>query len=85
MLAACYNGLLYKIGSFLAKGALAAGALDVFENIGMLITLHGHISTGCSLFTVIFSITKWVLVMATVLYILFAGALLLYKKIRTAD
>ncbi len=81
MLAIRYTGLLSGTGHFLAKGALVAGLLDVFENIGMLLTLNGHISDTVSLLTFLFSIVKWLLALAAVLYILLAGSLLLYKKV----
>ena len=81
MFATSFNGLLHTIGGILAKGALAAGLLDVLENIGMLITLHGTISDSYTLLTFICSITKWVLALAALLYVLITGALLLYKKI----
>lgn len=81
MLATKHAGLLSAIGHLLAKGALAAGVLDVFENIGMLLTLNGHISNTVSFLTFLFSIVKWLLALAAVLYILIAGALLLYKKV----
>ena len=81
MIAAKGNGLFFTIGNFLAKGALAAGALDILENIGMLITLNGHLSDTNTLLTFIFSISKWILVLAAVLYTLIAGARMLYKKL----
>ncbi len=81
MLATKHTGLLSVIGQFLAKGALAAGVLDVFENIGMLFTLNGHISDTVSLLTFLFSMVKWLLALAAVLYILLAGSLLLNKKV----
>lgn len=81
MLAMQHTGLLAAIGSFLSKGALAAGVLDVFENIGMLITLNGHISNPVCLLTFLFSIVKWLLALAAILYILIAGAYLLHKKV----
>jgi len=85
MLAIRHTGLLSTVGNFLSKGSLAAGILDVFENIGMLLTLNGHISNPVSLLTFLFSIVKWILAIAAVLYILLAGSSLLYKKvIRTA-
>lgn len=85
MLAITQTGLQSFIGHFLSKGALAAGMLDVLENIGMLLTLNGHISNTVCLLTFLFSIVKWLLAIAAVLYILIAGSLLFYKKtIRTS-
>lgn len=82
LLAASFSGFLFTTGRILAKGALAAGVLDVLENVGMLITLHGHLSDSCTMLTFIFSIIKWMLALAAVLYILIAGSLLLFQKIR---
>ena len=76
-----FSGILLVTGRFLAKAALVAGALDMLENAGMLITLNGHISDTTTLLTVLFSLTKWLLVLVILLYILIAGALILYKKI----
>jgi len=81
MLAIRHTGLISAMGNFLSKGGLAAGILDVFENIGMLLTLNGHISNTVSLLTFLFSIIKWLLAIAAVFYILVAGSLLLYKKV----
>jgi len=80
LIAASFNGTFNTIGNFLAKSALAAGVFDILENIGMLITLHGHISDYYTLLTFIFSITKWLLVIAAVLYAFFAGSIILLKK-----
>ncbi len=82
MLASKSRGGLQKTGIFLAKCALAAGVLDILENIGMLITLNGHLSDTTTMLTFIFSISKWILVLAAVLYLLTAVAWLLYKKIK---
>lgn len=79
--ASFFNGNFHTVGIFLGRGALAAGVLDILENIGMLITLYGHISDNYSLLTFIFSITKWLLAIAAVLYIIFAGGIVMYKKI----
>lgn len=81
LFAASFTGYLYPIGMFLAKGALVAGVLDVLENVGMLVTLHGHVSDGCTLLTFIFSITKWIIALAAVGYAVFAGLLLLRHKL----
>lgn len=76
-----FSGTLLMTGRFLAKVALVAGTLDILENTGMLITLHGHISDITTLLTALFSVTKWLLVLAILLYILITGTLILYKKI----
>jgi hypothetical protein len=81
MLSLKHTRLLSTAGHFIAKGALIAGLLDVFENIGMLLTLNGYISNTVALLTFLFSIVKWLLVLAAVLYILIAGLWLLYGKV----
>ena len=69
LIAASFSGPLSITGHFIAKGALAAGLLDALENTGMLITLHGPISDTTTLLTFIFSIAKWMLALAAVLYV----------------
>lgn len=83
LIAVSFSGFLWITGRLTAKLTLAAGLLDVFENVGMLITLQGHISDGCSLLTFIFSITKWIIILAAVMYIITSGSLILYQKIKT--
>jgi hypothetical protein len=80
MITAKHSGFLSATGSVLATGALVAGLLDIFENAGMLVSLNGHISNSVSLLTFIFSVAKWTLALASILYILVAGLLLLIKK-----
>ena len=80
MIAVKFTGFFSAAGRLVATGALVAGLLDVLENIGMLTSLNGHISNTVSLLTVVFSITKWTLALAAVLYILVAGSSLLLKK-----
>jgi hypothetical protein len=77
-----FYGFLLNAGSFLAKGSLAAGVLDILENAGMLISLHGHVSDAVAMLTTFFSIIKWILALAALSYILFTGSLLLYQKLR---
>ena len=80
MIAAKFNRFFSVAGGLVATGALIAGLLDVLENIGMLTSLNGHISNAVSLLTFVFSITKWTLALGSVLYILVAGSMLLFKK-----
>ncbi|MEO6732814.1 MAG: hypothetical protein ABIN01_16445 [Ferruginibacter sp.] len=80
LIAGSYNGFLFKTGRLIAGGAIAAGVLDVFENIGMLLTLNGHVSNDTTLMTFVFSIAKWILVLAAVLYLLVGGLFLLYRQ-----
>jgi hypothetical protein len=63
-----------KMGVLIAKGALAAGLLDILENTGMLITLSGRTSDNIALFTSVCSVTKWAL--ATIALIYFIGGLI---------
>ena len=81
MVSGNHKGIVAAIGILLAYGAIAAGLLDVFENIGMLLTLYGHISNSISLATVIFSVMKWLLALAALLYFVIGGGWFLIKKI----
>ena len=49
--------------------ALIAGLLDIFENIGMLKSLDGHVSDQVAINTVTFATIKWLLVLAVILFI----------------
>lgn len=69
-----------KTGLLIAKSALCAGALDVFENAGMLITLSGNTSDSIALLTVIISVTKWILAITAVIYLLQGLVRLAIKK-----
>jgi hypothetical protein len=72
-----------KTGSMIANGIIWAGLLDVLENAGMLMTLSGKVSGTVAFMTTFFSVLKWTLVIAAVLYV-FIGfiQLLLTKKIK---
>ena len=76
-----YKGTAANAGLLLANGAIAAGLLDIFENIGMLLTLHGYTNNAIPLATFIFSIVKWLLALAALLYFLIGGGWFLVKKI----
>lgn len=78
-----FTSFLNRAGRLLAKAAIAAGILDILENMGMLITLNGFISSGITFLTAFFSFIKWMLVIALVLYMLVAGTIVLVKKIQT--
>ncbi len=67
----------HNAGKFFANAAIAAGLLDVGENLGMLQTLGGNGSDTVSLVTVICSLIKWTLVLLVIAYVLIA---LLSKK-----
>jgi hypothetical protein len=68
-----------KAGLLIAKGAFAAGVLDVFENAGMLYTLSGNASESVALLTTIFSVTKWILALMAAVYCV-AGLIQLILK-----
>lgn len=72
-LAALFSNEIAKWGIAAATGALAAGLFDIIENLGMLLSLHGFSQPPIPLFTVIFSVLKWLLVLNAVLYCLIAG------------
>lgn len=80
MVARRYAGSLNGIGRVLAKCAVAAGLLDVLENTGMLLTLHGHLNDSITLFTVICSGIKWALALFALLYFIIFGVVALLKK-----
>ena len=69
-----------KIGVPIAKGALSAGFLDIFENTGMLITLSGNSSGTIALCTTIISVIKWALAITAVVYLLVGLIQLLITK-----
>ncbi len=69
-----------KTGMLIAKGALSAGFLDIFENTGMLITLSGNSSGAIALCTTIISAIKWMLAIAAVAYLLVGLIQLLISK-----
>ena len=81
LLASSFSGIIRITGNLLAKGALIAGLLDILENTGMLLTLNGHLSEYTTLLTFIFSISKWTLVIAAIMYVALMGSLLVRRKI----
>lgn len=91
----CYAGFLFlackriaaktgagfsKAGSIVAKGAIAAGFLDILENSGMLLTLSGQGSAAIAFCTTVAALVKWVLAIMAVLYVLVGVLTLLFKK-----
>lgn len=68
-----------KIGLLIAKGALLAGFLDIVENVGMLVSLSNVVSNTVAFFTCFFSVSKWALAAAAVLYLVF-GLIVVIKK-----
>ena len=81
ILANSFSGSIQITGSLMAKAALIAGMLDILENTGMLLTLNGHLSQYITLLTFIFSISKWILVIAAILYVALMGSVLVRRKI----
>ena len=73
-------GLLHKMGSGFGIAVGIAGGLDILENLGMLITLSGAIDDSIALITVILSTLKWVLVIAVIVFVLFAGPIAFFQK-----
>jgi hypothetical protein len=65
---------LYRVMSVLS---LAAGFLDIFENIGMLKSLSGAVSSWVALSTATFALLKWALVILVIVAI--TGGLL-YRR-----
>ena len=81
LLASSFSGSIRITGNLLAKGALIAGMLDILENTGMLLTLNGQLSEYTTLLTFIFSISKWALVIAAIMYVALMGSILVKRKI----
>lgn len=81
-IAANLKGPVAKAGNIIAKAALLAGFLDVLENAGMLITLHGHVSSAIAFCTTFISIIKWGLAIIAVLYVLTGLLVLAYRRIK---
>jgi len=79
-IAALHTGMARNIGLIVATGAIIAGMLDILENIGMLLTLHGYIYNSITILTFSFSVTKWILALLAILYFLVAGCAALFKK-----
>lgn len=66
-----------KMSSVLSYAAILAGVMDILENIGMLLSLSGHLNKGITLFTFSSSIIKWFLVCISISWILFTAFILL--------
>jgi hypothetical protein len=65
-----FTGFVRQTGIALAYGALAAGMLDVVENIGMLVSLYGNTSDWVSIITCLAAVIKWVLALAALAFVL---------------
>ncbi|MFN7961908.1 MAG: hypothetical protein U0002_11605 [Thermoanaerobaculia bacterium] len=59
---------LARFGELLARGQLLAGGCDVVENLGLLAILAGATAQPVPLLTTAFSLAKWLLVLAGILY-----------------
>lgn len=81
-IAANIKGPVAKAGNLIARGALLAGVLDVLENTGMLLTLHGYTSNAVAFLTVSFSVIKWALAIIAVLYVLTGLLQWVYQKMK---
>ena len=79
-----FTGFVHKLGILLAMGALNAGLLDIAENAGMLISLHGFSTAGITLLTTICSVIKWILALSALAYLLLAGPFALYRKLKNS-
>lgn len=69
-------------GNIIAGAAIAAGILDILENAGMLLSLHGHSSAAITFGTTFVSVIKWGLALIAVLYVLTGLLVLTYRKLR---
>jgi len=76
------QGPVAKAGNIIARAAILAGIFDVFENLGMLLTLHGYTNNVVAFLTVFFSVIKWTLAIIAVLYVFTGFLLLAYQKIK---
>lgn len=74
------SGPVSKAGHFIAKGALAAGFLDIIENTGLLLTLSNKGSSTIALATTIVSVIKWALAILAVLYVLTGLIAVAFRK-----
>lgn len=66
------NLKLKKACNIVSKAALAAGLLDIFENIGMLESMGGNVSGSIAIITTICAILKWILVIIVILFLFLA-------------
>ncbi len=77
------SGVLAKWGYIIANATIVAGLADVMENIGMLFSLNGLISSTVSFCTAFFSAIKWSLVIIAILYAIGGLLVLAYRKIKS--
>jgi hypothetical protein len=79
-IASKHKGWFGKAGLTIAKLAIAAGILDILENLGMLLILDGKGSAAIALATTCVSIIKWAFALIAVLYVLSGFAGLVFRK-----
>lgn len=77
-----FTGNTRTLGIWLSKGAIIAGALDVIENTGMLLTLSGNKSSLIAMITAICASVKWLLAVVAIIYIVFASLVILFFFIK---
>ena len=63
------GSLWIRLANIVAMCAIAAGLLDVVENIGMLKSLNGNVSDTTALVTAACSTVKWLLVFITIIFL----------------
>lgn len=82
-IASNYKTAVAKAGNIIAGAAIAAGILDILENAGMLLSLHGHGSATIAFGTTFVSVIKWGFVLIAVLYLLIGLVAWANKKIKS--
>jgi hypothetical protein len=75
------QGFAAKMGVMLAFCSLVAGLFDVFENILMLFSLHGHFSNLSAWCTSFFATSKFLLLLVCLLYVVPLGFRILLLKL----
>jgi len=78
-----FGGRFGRAGKWIARGALLAGLLDIFENTGILLTLSGKGSDAIAFCTTFSSVIKWALALLAVLYVLTGAIGLLRAKLKS--
>ncbi len=81
-IASNYKAALAKAGNIIAASAIVAGILDILENAGMLLSLHGYGSATIAFGTTFISVLKWGLALIAVLYVLTGLLVLAYRRIK---
>jgi hypothetical protein len=76
------GGMLADAGKIIAKGALVAGGFDIIENIGMLLSLNGHLNSAIAMVTFIAAVIKWCFVVFILLYVITGGFVVLLNKVQ---